>query len=86
MVNEESSSVSAAGPAFERHYSVKDISGMWGLGVDLIRRIFADEEGVIRIRHPEILHKRGYTTLSIPESVVRRVHRRLTQTRPGKPN
>lgn len=57
---------------------------MWGLGVDIIRRIFENEPGVIKIVSPERLHKRRYTTLRIPESVLRRVHRRLTETK-GKP-
>jgi len=72
--------------AFEQHFSVQQVSQMWGLGVDIVRRIFAQEEGVVRIGHPETLHKRRYTTLRIPESVMRRVHRRSTQVKPGKPN
>jgi hypothetical protein len=73
------------GAAFERHFSVQEIAKMWGLGVDLIRRLFANEEGIVRIAHPETLHKRGYCTLRIPESVARRVHRKLTHTN-GKVN
>ena len=73
------------GPAFERHFEVKEVAEMWGFGVDLVRRIFNSEEGVLRVQHPESLHKRAYTSLRIPESVLRRVHRRLTQTKSGKP-
>lgn len=72
------------GPAFEQHYSVQQAAKMWGLGVDIIRRIFENEPGVIKIVSPERLHKRRYTTLRIPESVLRRVHRRLTDTK-GRP-
>ena len=72
------------GPAFEQHYSVRQTAKMWGLGVDVVRRIFENEDGVVKIFSPERLHKRRYTTLRIPESVLRRVHRRLTTTR-GKP-
>jgi hypothetical protein len=36
-------------------------------------------------QHPETLHKRGYCTLRIPESVARRVHGKLTHTN-GKVN
>ncbi len=57
---------------------------MWGLGVDTIRKLFEQQQGVLRMDHPETLHKRRYTTIRIPESVLRRVHRRLTETR-GKP-
>jgi hypothetical protein len=55
-----------------------------GLGVDVIRRIFEHEDGVVKIASPERLHKRRYTTLRIPESVARRVHRRLTEVK-GRP-
>ena len=74
------------GAAFEQHFSVKQIAQKWGLGVDTIRKLFAHEEGVIRIAHPEVLHKRGYMTLKIPESVVKRVHRKLTQIRSERAN
>lgn len=76
----------AQGAAFERHYSVKQLAELWGLGVDLMRRILAHEEGVVRIAHPETLHKRGYVTLRVPESVARRVHRRLTELKSKRPN
>ena len=72
------------GPAFEQHYSVQQIAKMWGLGVDIIRKIFELEPGVFKIVSPEYLHKRRYTTLRIPESVLRSVHRRLSDSR-GKP-
>ena len=74
------------GPAFERHFSVQEIAKLWGFGVDVVRRIFANEEGVLKYSHPETLHKRGYCTMKIPESVMQRVHRRLTQTKTGRPN
>jgi hypothetical protein len=54
---------------------------MWGLGVDIIRRIFENEPGVVKIVSPERLHKRRYTTLRIPESVLRRIDRRLNESR-----
>jgi hypothetical protein len=83
--HEQSSITLPPGAAFERHFSVQEVSKLWGFGVDVIRRIFANEDGVIRIAHPETLHKRGYCSLRIPESVMRRVHRKLTQTS-GKVN
>jgi len=72
------------GPPFEQHFSVQQTAKLWGFGVDIVRRIFEHEEGVVRISHPETLHKRRYTTLRIPESILRRVHRKLSLTR-GKP-
>ncbi len=67
------------GIAFEKHYYVKEISALWGLSADVVRRIFENEPRVIRIGRPEGLHRRKYFTIRIPESVLRRVHRKITQ-------
>jgi hypothetical protein len=64
-------------PAFERHFSVADLVQLWGLSEKTIRRIFADEPGVLEWGNDEQRYKRGYKTLRIPESVVERVHRRM---------
>jgi hypothetical protein len=63
--------------ASERHFSVPEISELWNLSDDKIRAIFKDEPGVVRIGIPERMHKRGYITLRIPQSVLDRVHQRL---------
>lgn len=63
--------------ALERHYSVDELSQLWGLSRKTIRRIFADEPGVVRWGNSESRYRRGYITLRIPESIVQRVHRRL---------
>jgi AraC-like DNA-binding protein len=63
--------------ALEKHYSVLELSQLWGLSEKTIRRMFSDEPGVVRFGHEERRFKRGYVTLRIPESVVQRVHRRL---------
>jgi hypothetical protein len=68
-----------ANPAFEKHYTPKEIAKTWGFGVDLVRRIFESEPGVIRVGHGEQLHRRRYTSIRVPESVMRRVHRRLSE-------
>ena len=73
-----------SGPTFEPHYSVQQVANVWGLGVDVIRPIFEYEPGVLKILSPERLHKRRYTTLRIPESILRRVHSRLSLSK-GKP-
>jgi hypothetical protein len=62
--------------AFEKHYRVKELAGLWGLSPKTVTRIFADEAGVIRVANG-VSHKRKYATLSIPESVALRVHERL---------
>ena len=64
--------------ALEHHYRPDEIAEMWGLGVKVVRQIFAAEPGVLRVDRPEKRNKRGYCTMRIPESVVIRVHKRLT--------
>lgn len=59
--------------ALERHYTATEIK--------TVRRWFVDEPGVIRVRTPDTAHKRGYTLLRIPESVMIRVHKRHSNKR-----
>jgi hypothetical protein len=60
------------------HYSVQELAALWGLGVDKIRELFADEAGVLKIQNPATKKKRAYTTLRIPEAVAQRVQRRMS--------
>ena len=62
--------------AFEKHYRVRELAGLWGLSAKTVTRMFAEEPGVIRVAN-EWTGKRKYATLSIPESVALRVHERL---------
>ena len=62
--------------AFERHYRVRELAGIWGLSPKTVSRLFANEPGVIRVVN-RVTGKRRYTTVSIPESVASRVHERL---------
>ena len=64
----------------ERHYSIDEISTLWGLSHKTIRRIFQNEPGVVELGTEESRSKRAYVTRRIPESVMRRVHRRLRKT------
>lgn len=61
----------------ERHYAVAEIAEMWNLSVDKVRDLFAHEPGVLVIGEQH-RHKRRYTTLRIPQSVVERVYLRLS--------
>jgi DNA-binding transcriptional regulator LsrR (DeoR family) len=65
--------------AFEQHYTVQEIAEKWHLSETVVRKIFRDEPGVIRIDSEERRFKRGYCTLRIPESVAMRVHSRIGQ-------
>jgi hypothetical protein len=74
---------SAAGPcqqtaALERHYEVDEIAEMWNLSRDTVRRIFLSEDGVLKIARPASRYKRSHVTLRVPESVLCRVHRRMS--------
>jgi hypothetical protein len=63
-----------------KHYSIGEIASLWGLSDDYVRRIFANEPGVLELRSEAGKYrKRRYTTLRIPENVLERVHRRLTR-------
>lgn len=62
--------------ALERHFTVREISEIWQVSDDTVRRVFRDEPGVLAIGSEESRFKRGYLTLLIPESVVKVVHRK----------
>lgn len=62
----------------ETHYTPKDVAELWKISVDTVRRIFSEESGVIRI---ECRPGRNYATLRIPQSVLERVHRRMSVSR-----
>jgi AraC-like DNA-binding protein len=63
--------------AFEKHYSVAEISERWGYSEDTIRRLFRDEPGVLKVGSPETRYKRKRWQLSIPESILVKVYQRL---------
>lgn len=59
----------------EKHYAVADVAKVWGISVDLARDIFRKEPGVVAF---DRTGNGKYITLRVPESVMERVHRRLT--------
>jgi transcriptional regulator GlxA family with amidase domain len=71
-----SSSAAYDEAAFERHYSVEELTELWGMSDDFVRRLFLHEPGVMIFYRPQP-GKRVYRTLRIPASVALRVHRRL---------
>jgi len=62
----------------ERHYAVAEIAEVWNLSADKVRELFENEPGVLVIGERSPRHKRRYITLRIPQSVLERVHRRLS--------
>ena len=62
----------------ERHYAVTEIAEMWNLSADKVRGLFENEPGVLVIGERSPRHKRRYVTLRIPQTVLERVHLRLS--------
>jgi hypothetical protein len=62
----------------ETHYSPGELAKLWGFSTRFVRELFRNEQGVIVIDRPEMMHKRGYATLRILESIAARVYSRLT--------
>jgi len=61
----------------ERHYAVIEVAEIWNLSPDKIRELFEHEPGVLVIDDRNPRHKRRYSTLRIPQTVLLRVHNRL---------
>ena len=80
MPSEETGSDAITELSLQRHYSISEIAELWGLDEKTVRRLFAAEPGVVELANEETRSKRGYVTRRIPESVLRRVHRRLTRS------
>ena len=59
---------------FEKHYRIGELSRIWGLGRETVRKLVKDDPGVLKVR---IGRKRAHTTYSVPESASRRIHTRL---------
>jgi hypothetical protein len=51
---------------------------MWNLSPDKVRDLFEHEQGVLVIGESNSRRKRRYLTLRIPQSVLERVHHRLS--------
>ena len=65
--------------SLERHYTVSEVAQLWNLSDNTVRKVFRDEPGVLRTQLPSLrARKRQNITLRIPESVVYRVHGRLS--------
>jgi hypothetical protein len=63
----------------ERHFSISEISEIWNVSKDTVRRMFQNEPGVLVLGDTSPRQrKRLYKTLRIPLSVVERVHRRCS--------
>ena len=61
----------------DRHFTVAEVSALWQLSPDTVRKIFRNQPGVLKLGSPEKGRKRGYISLRIPESVLQKVHAEL---------
>ena len=64
----------------ERHFSPAEVAKLWRVSIDFVRRQFAREPGVLVFAGGAALtpaKRRRYTTMRIPESVLKRVHNRV---------
>lgn len=66
--------------ATEKHYTVREISELWGISDDSVRKIFAARPDVLKFSTPKI-RKRKYVTLRVPESTLARVYNDLRAVR-----
>jgi hypothetical protein len=67
---------------YERHFQPKELAEAWSLCEDVIRELFAREDGVLVLRNQASRHKRRYSSMRIPKSVADRVYQRLTRRDP----
>jgi hypothetical protein len=62
----------------EKHFTVTELSEMWGFHRDYLREIFRVEEGVLLFGNTKSSRaKRAYASIRVPESVAERVHNRM---------
>jgi hypothetical protein len=58
----------------EKHYRLSDLSIMWSLSRETVRKLVKDDPGVIKVR---LGRKRSHTTWIIPASAARRIYNKL---------
>lgn len=66
-------------PSFaEKHYLVEELASLWGISAKVLRPIFEDEPGVVRLgNRVSTGKKRRYVSLRISASAAARVYARL---------
>jgi hypothetical protein len=60
--------------AMEQHYRISTLAERWGYSTTTVREWFVAEPGCLVEHHPEAMHKRGYRSMRIPQSVADRVY------------
>ena len=62
----------------DKHFTPAQLAAAWAVHVKVIRNLFRDEPGVLKIGDRSPKHKRQYLTLRIPKEVAERVHKKLS--------
>jgi hypothetical protein len=79
-IREDPGPAKATVVAFERHFTAQDLAELWKLDETMIRRIFQDQPGVLKLgRSNRRGGNRDYVTLRIPESVALRIYQERTR-------
>src|ERR1019366_4364447 len=60
--------------AFERHFTIPELSKLWSIAPGAVRHMFKDEPTVVRVPTAPTGDKRSCTTYSIPESTALRIY------------
>jgi hypothetical protein len=69
----------ADGASIEIHYSPAQLAFAWGVSPEMVRSIFRNEAGVLKLGKAATKYRRSYFTLRIPAEVAERVHRKLSE-------
>ena len=64
--------------AFERHFTIPELSKLWNIDPGAVRQMFKDETTVVRIRTAPQRGKRFRTSYGIPKLTALRDYRRPT--------
>ena len=64
---------------FERHFSPRTLSELWGWDEDTIRKWFADIDGVMRSGTEPGRGRRPRLTIRVPESIAAKVYAEKTR-------
>ena len=65
-------------PMDKRVYTVKEVAALMGFSQPTIITMFENEPGVIILKRPAKLHKRGYRSIRIPQYVCERKIREIS--------
>jgi hypothetical protein len=70
---------SSIGVENEKHFNLSELAATWGLSVETIRKLFADDPGVVKMSSASgPTGRRRYCISRISSSAAARLHKRLS--------